>query len=306
MEFREFLDHLKDEGELNEIDKLVDWELQASAICAMSQRVGGPAVRFNNVKDYPKIPLVGSIFCGPGFMDWPQQKRRMQGRISMGLGMEPDTHYDELLETIIDRKKSSIRPIEVEEGPCQEVVLEGDDIDLYQYPIPRIHDREGGRYLTSHVVLTRDNKRQWTNAGTYRLMAVGRNKLVQGTAPRLIQPRDIEQMVAEAGKNNEPVPFAVVIGPPPELTMSSCLKQPPGADEYSLAGALGLDSMTLVKAKLSDILLPASAEIVPLSEAPTFSLPSVAARFLSRSLSSRARRDNTIRSCFSSISKIRS
>ena len=52
MEFRDYLDNLKEAGELNEIDELVDWDLQASAICAMSQRVGGPAVRFNNVKDY--------------------------------------------------------------------------------------------------------------------------------------------------------------------------------------------------------------------------------------------------------------
>ena len=135
MEFRDFLDNLKEEGELKEIDETVDWDLQGSAICAMSQRVGGPAVRFNNVKDYPGIPLVGSVYAGPGFIDWPQQARRMQGRIAMGLGLEPDTHYDELLETIIDRKGSAIRPIEVESGPCQEVVLEGDDIDLYKYPV---------------------------------------------------------------------------------------------------------------------------------------------------------------------------
>ena len=262
MEFRDFLDNLQEAGELKEIAEPVDWDLQASAICAMSQRVGGPAVRFNNVKDYPGLPLVGSVYCGPGFIDWPQQKRRMQGRIAMGLGLEPDTHYDELLEIIIDRKRSSIRPIEVEKGPCQEVVLKGDEVDLYKYPIPRLHDKDSGRYLTSHVVLTRDEARKWTNFGIYRLMLTGRDSLVQGTAPRLIQPRHIDQMVSEASKRGEAVPFAVVIGAPPEMTMAACLSQPPGAGEYSLAGALGLGSMALVKAKLSDILVPAGAEIV--------------------------------------------
>lgn len=261
MDFRDFLDDLKDAGELNEIDTPMDWDLQASAVCAMSQRAGGPAVRFNNVKDYP-TPLVGSVYCGPGFIDWPQQTRRMQGRIAMGLGLERDIHYDELLETIIDRKKSAIRPIEVEDGPCQEVVLEGDDVDLYKYPIPRIHDKDGGRYLTSHVILTRDEEKKWTNFGTYRLMLAGRNRLVQGTAPRLIQPRHIEQMVADEEKKGKAVPFAIVIGAPPEMTMATCLNQPPGADEYSLAGGLGLNSMTLVKAKLSKILIPVGAEII--------------------------------------------
>jgi len=262
MEFREYLDDLKEAGELKEINETVDWDLQASAICAMSQRVGGPAVRFNKVKDDMGIPLVGSVYCGPGFMDWPQQERRMQGRIAMGLGLEPDTDYDELLETILDRKQSAIRPIEVDSGPCQEVILEGDEVDLYKYPIPRLHDKDGGRYLTSHVVLTRDDERKWTNSGIYRLMLEGRNRLVQGTAPRLIQPRHIEMMVAEAEKRGESVPFAVVIGAPPEMTMAACMNQPPGTDEYSLAGSLGLNSMTLVKAKLSDILVPVGAEIV--------------------------------------------
>lgn len=262
MEFREFLADLKDAGELNEIDETIDWDLQAGAVCAMSQRVGGPAVQFNNVRDYPEIPLVGSVFCGPGFIDWPQQKRKMQGRISLGLGLDNDTHYDELMETIIDRKKSSIRPIEVENGPSKEVILKGDEIDLYQYPIPRIHDQDGGRYLTSSVVLTRDREGTWTNFGIYRLMLAGRNKLVQGTAPRLIHPRHIEQMAAGAAKKNEPVPFAVVIGAPPEMTMAACMNNPPGTDEYSLAGALGLTSLTLVKAELSDILVPVNAEII--------------------------------------------
>ena len=262
MDFRDFLDVLKDEGELHEIDEVIDWDLQASAVCAMSQRVGGPAIRFNNVKDYPGMPLVGSVYSGPGFIEWPQQTRRMQGRIAMGIGLESETPYEELLETIIDRKKSGIRPIEVEEGPCQEVVLEGDDVDLYQYPIPRLHDKDGGRYLTSQVVLTLDDQKKWTNAAIYRLMLTGRRELVQGTAPRLIHPRHTDQMVSDAAKKGEPVPFAIVIGAPPELTMAACLNQPPGADEYSLAGGLGLNSIALVKAKLSDILVPASAEIV--------------------------------------------
>lgn len=262
MDFRDFLDVLRDDGELHEVDELIDWDLQASAVCAMSQRVGGPAIRFNNIKDYPGMPLVGSVYSGPGFIEWPQQTRRMQGRIAMGIGLESETPYDELLETIIDRKKSGIRPIEVEEGPCQEVVLEGDDIDLYQYPIPRLHDKDGGRYLTSQVVLTLDDQKKWTNAAIYRLMLKGRKELVQGTAPRLIQPRHLDQMVTEAGKKGEPVPFAIIIGAPPELTMAACLNQPPGADEYSLAGGLGLNSITLVKAKLSDILVPAGAEMV--------------------------------------------
>ncbi len=260
--FRDFLGDLKDGNELHTIDEPIEPDFQAGAIVAMSQRVGGPAVQFNHVKGYPDIPLVGATFAGPGFIEWPQQTRRMQGRIAMALGLDADTHYDEVLETLIDRRTAPIRAVELDAGPCQEVVIEGEDVDLYQYPIPRIHAKDGGRYLTSHVVLTRDADRAWTNVGVYRLMLLGQNTLVQGIPHRLTHPRHVEKMIAKYAETAQPLPFAVVIGPPPEMTMAACLDTPEDSDEYALAGGLGLRSVPLVKAKLSDILVPADAEIV--------------------------------------------
>ncbi len=260
--FRDFLSDLRDQDGLITIDEKVDWDLQASAICAMSQRVGGPAVEFNNIKGYPGMSLVGSVFCGPGFMEWPQQARSMHGRMAVALGLDTDAHYDEVLETVIERRTAPIRAIEVESGPCQEVVIEGEDIDLYSYPIPKIHDKDGGRYLTSHVVLTRDSEKAWTNFGVYRLMLAGRDRLVQGQTPRLTKPRHIDLMVDKYAEKGEPLPFAIVIGAPPEMTMAACLDSPEQSDEYALAGGLGLRSIPLVKAKLSEIRVPADAEIV--------------------------------------------
>jgi len=75
--FRSFLDDLIKKDELKTITDQVDWDLESSAICAMSQRTGGPAVQFANVKEYPGMPLVGSVFSGPGMFEWPQQKRKM-------------------------------------------------------------------------------------------------------------------------------------------------------------------------------------------------------------------------------------
>lgn len=260
--FRSFLDDLAKQDELRSIDEQVDWDLESSAICAMSQRTGGPAVQFANVKDYPGMPLVGSLFSGPGMFEWPQLKRKMHGRMAIALGLEPDIHYDDMFATVMDRRRAPIRAIEIEAGPCQEVVIQPHDVDLYKYPIPRIHDKDGGRYLTSHVVLTRDAETGWTNFGIYRLMLAGRNKLVHGGLPRRTRPSDVEAMVAKYHQRGEALPFAIVIGAPPEMTMAACLMSPPGTDEYALAGGLGLTSPTLVKAKLSDIMVPAEAEII--------------------------------------------
>lgn len=259
---REFLEDLEINGELNVIEDEVDWNLEASAICAMSQRTGGPAVQFNKVKGYEDGKLVGSLFAGPGFMYWPQVERLMHGRIALALGLEKDMDYEEFQETVIERKRAPIRAIEVDGGPCQEVIIEAKDVDLYKYPIPRLHDKDGGRYLTSHVVFTYDTEKQCTNSGIYRLMLGGRNKLVHGSIPRRTQPTHIEQIVEEAARKNEPVPFAIAIGPPPPVYAAAFMNLPTAADEYSIAGGLGANPVALVKAKLSDILVPVEAEMV--------------------------------------------
>ncbi len=260
--FRDFLEELREAGELNVIEEKIDWDLQAAAICAMSQRTGGPAVQFDNVKDFDGVSLAGSLLAGPGFMEWPQVPRRMHGRIAVALGLEPDTHYTELLETIMDRMDSPIRAVEVESGPCQEVVIEGEEVDLYKYPIPRIHDKDGGRYLTFHTVLVRDEDKAWTNMGTYRLQLAGRNVLVHGGIPRRTEPSHFEQIVRTYHEKGQPAPFAVVLGPPPEMIMASALSSPEGTDEYALAGGLALNSIPLVKGRLSNIMVPANAEVV--------------------------------------------
>lgn len=259
---REFLEDLEDNNELNVIDEEVNWDLEASAICAMSQRSGGPAVQFNKIKDYENAKLVGSLFAGPGFMYYPQVPRLMHGRIALGLGLEKDIDYEELQETIIERQKAPIRAMEVDEGPCQEVVIEGQDIDLYKLPIPRLNGSDGGRYLTSQIVFAYDSELKWTNMGIYRLMLAGKNKLVHGGIPRRIEPTHIEKIVQKAAKKNEPVPFAIAIGAPPPLYATATMNLPPQADEYSIAGGLGANPLALVKAKLSDILIPAEAEII--------------------------------------------
>lgn len=69
--FRDYRDDLERQGELKVVKEEVSPDIQASAICGMSQRVGGPAIQFDNVKGYPGKSLIGSVFCGPGFFGIP-------------------------------------------------------------------------------------------------------------------------------------------------------------------------------------------------------------------------------------------
>lgn len=260
--FRTFIEELQSQGEINSLKEKISWDLECSAICGMSQRAGGPAVRFDNIKDYPGFSLLGSLFCGPGFFDFPQEARKMHGRIAIALGLDRWIDLQEMEETLLERKKTSIKAIEVESGPCQEETEQGSDINLLKYPFPRIHDRDGGRYINSLVVFIKDPETGFTVFSNDRVMLLDKKSLVHGTIPRRANPTPFEEIVKKNLAKGRSLPFAMVIGPPPELTLSSYINLPAGSDNYGFAGALATNPMILVKAKLSDILVPADAEMV--------------------------------------------
>jgi 4-hydroxy-3-polyprenylbenzoate decarboxylase len=93
-------------------------------------------------------------------------------------------------------------------------------------------------------------------------MLQDKNHLVQGTIPRLTRPRDVETMVQKYAAKKEPLPFAIVLGVAPSVFFAAAQLSPPHVDDAAIAGGYMLDPIPTVKAKLSDILVPADAEIV--------------------------------------------
>ena len=67
---------------------------------------------------------------------------------------------DALQDLVRDALHSPIKPIEVskKDAPCKENIITGDDIDLYKFPAPMIHDGDGGRYLGTWNTLKRRNR----------------------------------------------------------------------------------------------------------------------------------------------------
>lgn len=259
---RSFLNDLKKTNNLKVISDEIDWDLRASAICGMNQRAGGPAIHFTNISGYSEASLAGSLFTGPGFAYEIEQNRKMQSKIAIGLGLEPDIHYEELMDILGERMSAPIGAVEVERGAIDEVVAEDDDVNLWKYPFPRIHAKDIGRYITGSVVMTREAESGWTNWAVYRLLVAGRNKLVMGTVPHLTRSRHVQVMAKKFADKGEPLPFAIAIGVAPALFFTAALFSAPGADELGIAGGLMLDPVTMIKAKLSDLRVPADAEMV--------------------------------------------
>lgn len=151
-------------------------------------------------------------------------------------------------------------PVEVsrEQAPVKEIVWRGDEVDLGRLPIPVHNELDGGRFLTAAVMVMRDPDSGALNAGIYRhhiydarhmgAMFLGSH---HGGA--------IHRRYAQRG---EPTPVSVFIGHHPAALMGAVARLPGIGGEYEAAGALLGAPIETVASELSDLQVPAFAEIV--------------------------------------------
>jgi UbiD family decarboxylase len=86
-------------------------------------------------------------------------------RVALSLGLDPATDGHTIVEAIAAAlRRSGIPPRNVGGAPCQEIVLQGEDVDLDRLPVPLIHGGDGGRYLnTFGLNVVRSHDSTWTN-----------------------------------------------------------------------------------------------------------------------------------------------
>lgn len=155
--------------------------------------------------------------------------------------------------------------IDNSKAACKEVILRGDNIDLRRFPFVQTNPGDGGRYVNSGSMVTRDAGGN-TNLGTYRCQIKGPRKIALNPETTQTGYRMITE-AREAGAKRYPV--AVVVGQDPLVFMISSTKLSgfprPGAqtlDEYSLAGGLRGEPLDVVKCETNDMLVPAHAEMI--------------------------------------------
>jgi 4-hydroxy-3-polyprenylbenzoate decarboxylase len=262
-DLREFLKKLEEYGELRVIDEEVDWDLEAAAICAAFNERCGEALHFKKVKDYPEFSLVGGLFAGAGLIYW--RKRKPWTRIAIALGMDPNIRYEDFIKEILERRMAPVPPIEVKRAPCKKIIQEGEDVDLYKLPIPRLHQYDGGRYGVRHTVIVKDPETGFTHYGGYRWMLYDKNTAVGYFPPNSPLMRIYQKYEAM----NKPMPFCIAIGGNPAIPVAQIASRPwnnwlvePGRTEIEIAGGLCKEPIELIKAETSDLLVPADSEIV--------------------------------------------
>jgi 2,5-furandicarboxylate decarboxylase 1 len=239
-DMREFLGMLEERGDLLRISDEVDWEYEAVDLTRQTSDVDGPALLFEKVRD-SDVPCLSGIFAAKRRVAW---------------ALEVDE--DDLFEVYREREKVSLPAQMTDEAPCQEVVLTGDDIDLYRLPILRHYELDGGRYITAALQVANDPESGTRNVSIHRMLLLGKNRL-SVYAPPGRQLRTIIERHAERGGAAE---IASVFAAEPATQIASQARAPYGVDEFDIAGGLRGEPITLTRCATIDVAVPASAEMV--------------------------------------------
>ena len=173
---------------------------------------------------------------------------------ALALGVEPE----DINETWMNAILSPRPPRVVETAPCHEIVLTGADARLNVLPIPVwTPGKDAGPYFTVPV-LTQNADTGVQNMGFYRTMVREDGSVVINLSPGRQGTLDVETWLGKG----KPAPLAWIIGPEPLVLMASTLNLPRGQDEIAVAGSVKGEAIEIVKARMSDLMIPAHTEIV--------------------------------------------
>lgn len=254
---REFIDELDKLGDLQRIDREVDWNLEVGAVIRRGYDLKAPAPLFTNLTGYQGTGF--QLFGAPGALS---SSPYPLARIALALGLPADASGQQIVEVLVAaRSAEGIPPVVVSasDAPCKQNIMLGKDIDLFAFPTPLIHGNDGGRYIQTYgmnIAKTPDGS--WTNWSVNRMMIAGKDTL----ACLIPGPQHLGLIRAQWSALGEPMPIALAVGVEPGLPFVGGMPLPEGADESHFLGALFGEGIELVPAETVDLLVPATAEMI--------------------------------------------
>jgi len=262
-DLREFLNHLESKNLLKRVKAQVDTNLEIAGIMDRLVKNVGPAVIFENVKGY-NVPVVANLFG-------------TQERVALGLGITenefaeigkflaflqrpkpPEGIWKAIKSLPFFGKMLTLNPKTARSGPCQEVILEGDDADLSKFPIIKCWPEDAGALITWPLVITEAPDNGTTNVGVYRMQYLDRKKAIM----RWLKHRGGAHHQRLWKEKGLPMPVAVAIGCEPATIIAAVTPVPEDLSEFLFAGILRKKAIELVECKTIPLKVPATAEIV--------------------------------------------
>ncbi len=258
---------LKRENELTIIDTPLDINLEIShlAYAEVKKDDGGKALLFTNVMDGDKkfdedvvMNLFGSykrceLIFGKGIED-------VANEIETLLHMKPPSGFGEKISMAqnLFSLKNIFPKRSNKKGACQEVIFEGDDINLKDLPILKTWEQDGGAFITMGQVYTQSFDGELQNLGMYRLQVYDNKTLGMHWQIHKDASHFFDQY-QKAGKN---MPVSIAIGGDPLYTWCATAPLPYGVNELLLYGFIKKEPAKLVKSITNDIYIPSDVDYV--------------------------------------------
>ncbi|MHA1791449.1 MAG: UbiD family decarboxylase [Promethearchaeota archaeon] len=256
MEFRQYIDFLKNRNLLVEINE------EVSIYLDIARRIGkldGKPVIFNNPKE-SKIPVVSNLFGSRSAFSLPFKLQESLANQSNGPlefsfndkpspATSPDSFIFKLQKAIDGRV-----PPEVLKGSelahCQEIVEKPEFIK--ELPLLKHFKNDGGRYITSGIVIY-NCPVHGRNVSFHRLLMTEDGKLVA----RVVENRGLHTALKNSGGELE---AAICIGNAPQIMIAASTSPPKGVDELEIANKIS--PFSIVKCKTINVQVPSNSEII--------------------------------------------
>jgi len=258
-DIHQFVDELEKAGELKRITTQVDSDLEIAEILRRTMYANGPALLFENVKDYD-MPVLGNAFgslkrleIGLETSDFTEIGQRIVDMTKMEV---PSGVLNKIKKLPELAKMGDVFPKLEKDGPVTEIVDGSPSFD--KIPILKTWPKDAGRFITFGFVVTKHPETGVRNLGVYRMQILDSKHALMHWQKhkRGAHHHDITK------EKGEKIEAAIVIGGDPATIFSAVAPVPEGLDKFVFAGIARKKGIKTVKCKTIDLEVPANAEIV--------------------------------------------
>ncbi len=251
-DLRDWLEKADKMGQLKKVDG-ADWDLEIGCLTYLNHKKvkDCPPLLFDNIKSYPTGYRV--LTCSTS----------NPKTVSLTFDL-PITNSPLELTTTLRKKMpqweanvEKFSPKTISKAPLLENIHSGKDIDLFEFPVPKWNELDGGRYIgTGDVVVTRDPDTGEVNLGTYRIMVHDRQTTALYISPGKHGRLNYEKYHARG----ERCPVAVSFGNHPLIFRIAGF--PVKKNEYKYIGAIREEPVNVITEEITGLPVPADSELV--------------------------------------------
>jgi len=235
-DLRGFVERLRKSGQLIDLHESVDIRHIATLVDQSDK-----ALMFHNVIGY-KVPLLSGIL-------------RSKERVLMSMDC---ANFREVEEFMARGIANPIAPKNVSTSETEEIILKGDEVDLFSLPVPVLSVHDGGPMITAGIAMARDPEYGMVNTGCYRFMIKERNL----TGIDIVTPNNLRHYAERAYKAGRSLPISISIGAHPVEMIWAAVHTAIDVEEMTLSGGSRGAGVALGQCKTCDLPYIAGSEIV--------------------------------------------